>query len=309
MVKILVTGLTGKSGEHMLRKMITNATELMDYTFRIMVRPNSNVGLLDSVPLHIEKFYGDLNDSDDIANFCSGGYETLFHIAGIDKSLPLVKSAVDSGVRRLILVHTTGVYSRFKSAANEYIKIEEEIRRYIEDKPATLTIIRPTMIYGTLHDNNMSVFIRMVDKLRLFPVVSGGQFVLQPVWCKDLGEAYYDIMINPKCTSNKNYDLSGGQEILLIDIFKEIAQQLGVHNTFVSCPFWLAYSLAWVCYVLSFGKKDYREKVQRLVEPRAYSHEAATRDFGYAPATFSDGIREEIRDYMKQRNSRFPNVR
>ena len=41
-----------------------------------------------------------------------------------------------------------------------------------------------------------------------------------------------------------------------------------------------------------------REKVQRLVEPRVYSHEDATKDFGYSPMTFEEGIVDEIKQYL-----------
>lgn len=309
MKKVLITGITGKSGEYMLKKMNANVDVLQDYAFRVMVRSNSDTKLLDSAPLHIEKFYGDLSNDDSVAEFCSGGYDTLVHIAGIHRSLPLVKIAVDAGIRRLVLVHTSGIYSKYKAAGEEYRKIEEKISQYVAGKQVSLTILRPTMIYGTSHDNNLSVFIRMVDNLRVFPVINGGRYELQPVWCKDLGKAYYDIMVSPQLTSNKNYDLSGGQAILLIDMLKEIARQLGVHNTFVPCPFWLAYSAAWIVYILSLGRKDFREKVQRLVEPRAYSHENAARDFGYAPAAFPDGIKEEIQEYKMRKCGGRENVR
>ena len=103
--------------------------------------------------------------------------------------------------------------------------------------------------------------------------------------------------MNPEKTDNKNYDLSGGEPILLIDIFKEIGKQLGVKNIFISCPFFIAYGGAWCVYVITFGKIDFREKVQRMVEPRAYSHADAKRDFGYNPLPFNEGIREEINEY------------
>ena len=78
-----------------------------------------------------------------------------------------------------------------------------------------------------------------------------------------------------------------------------IAKYLGVNNRYISCPFWLAYAGAWVLYVLSFGKLDMREKVQRMVEPRAYDHDKATRDFGYAPVCFEEGIKDEIEQFKE----------
>ena len=83
-------------------------------------------------------------------------------------------------------------------------------------------------------------------------------------------------------------------------MFEEIARQLGVKNVFVSCPYPIAYAGSWLLYMCSFKKIDMREKVQRLVEPRAFSHKEASVDFGYAPAEFAQGIRQEIEMYKQQ---------
>ena len=54
-------------------------------------------------------------------------------------------------------------------------------------------------------------------------------------------------------------------------------------------------------FILTLGKVGYRERVQRLFEPRAYGYEAATKDFGYNPLTLREGIVEEVKEYLGQR--------
>lgn len=212
----------------------------------------------------------------------------------------MVKAAVKAGVERLILVHTTGIYSKYKAAGEGYRQIEAKIGEMVQGKGIQLTYLRPTMIYGSLRDNNVCIFMKMVDKLRLFPVVSGAKYELQPVWCGDLGKAYYQVLVNPETATKEGYNLSGGRPIQLIDMFKTMAQQLGVKNTFVSVPFPIAYGLAWVLYLATLGKKDFREKVQRLVEPRTFDHTDATHDFGYRPLPFEEGVKGEVEEYLAQ---------
>ncbi len=222
----------------------------------------------------------------------------MLHIASISLSEQLVKAAVRSGVKRLILVHTTGIYSKYKAAGENYRQIEARIEKMIEGKGIQLTYLRPTMIYGNLRDANVSIFMRMVDKLRVFPVVNGANYELQPVWCGDLGKAYFQVLMHPDTATKKGYNLSGGRPILLRDMFRVMAQQLGVKNTFVSVPFSIAYGLAWLLYLATFGTKDFREKVQRLVEPRTFDHSDATRDFGYNPVPFEEGVKCEVEEYL-----------
>lgn len=295
---VAITGLTGKSGTWMLQQMLIEHEALNDYYFKVAVRQTSNINNFSKAQFNYELVIGNLTDGDYLNKLCAG-IDTLFHIAGIDKSLLLVKAAVKAGVKRIVLVHTTGIYSKYKEAGELYRQIENEIIAMIEGKDISLTILRPTMIYGNLKDGNISVFIKMVDKLRFFPVVDHANYALQPVWAKDLGVAYYQVLINPVATKNKDYILSGGAEILLIDIFHAIENHLGRKNKYVSIPYPIAYAGAWCFYFLTFGKKDFREKVQRLVEPRVFSHQDATKDFGYNPATFEVGVKEELEEYIK----------
>ncbi|MDD7650006.1 hypothetical protein [Cloacibacillus porcorum] len=74
-------------------------------------------------------------------------------------------------------------------------------------------------------------------------------------------------------------------------------EQLGKKPVFFNVPFPIAYLFAWILFFVSFTQQDYREKVQRLCEPRIFSHEAATKDFDYSPCSFEEGITDEIKEY------------
>lgn len=89
--------------------------------------------------------------------------------------------------------------------------------------------------------------------------------------------------------------------ISLRDMLSEIGKCLGKRVRFISCPFPIAYAGVWILYWMTLKKKDYREKVQRLCEPRVYSHDDATRDFGYAPRSFQVGIVDEVEEYKAHR--------
>ena len=273
-MRVLVTGLTGKTGRCFLAELCRRGLQGSDY--RALVRETSDTRAIEQSGLALEVCRGDLDREADLARALQG-MDTVLHIAGIQKSVPLVRQARKAGVKWLILVHTTGIYSKYKRAGEEYRQAEREIAAILEGTGIALTILRPTMIYGGPDDGNIAVFIRMTDRLPLFPVVSGGRFALQPVHRQDLGRAYYDVLANPETTRGNNYDLSGAYPIDLIDLLRILADELGKHTRFVTVPFFLAYAGAWALYLLTFAKLDLREKVQRLVEPRAYTHAAASR--------------------------------
>lgn len=306
MGKLAITGITGKSGQFFwkeIKKQENLIKQLYGEGINLISRDLNKLEEFKLAEINVSKFSGDLTDKQQNKEFCSG-CDTLVHIAGIHWSLPLVKTAVECGIKRLILVHTTGIYSKYKAAGEEYRNIDSEIYEIAKKNNIALTILRPTMIYGDIKDNNVAVFIKMVDKFRIIPTVNGAHYELQPVHCADLGKAYFDVLISPEKCNNKDFVLSGGKPIELKEMFNEIAKNLNVKRSFISCPFFIAYAGAWIIFILTFGKKDYREKVQRLVEPRVYSHDEAKQIFGYNPRTFQEGIVNEVKQYIEFKENR-----
>lgn len=304
MKKVLVlTGVTGKSGgalAEIIGNNLDKVNEMFPDGIRTIVRETSNTKRLDDSIPNIQKTIGNLTDPIALqAAFTDA--DTLIHVAGIHWSREVVRAAADCHIRRLILVHTTGIYSKYKAAGEEYRQIDDFVYQTCKDKGIVLTILRPTMIYGNTSDRNVITFIKMVDKLPIMPVVNGARYELQPVHYEDLGDAYYKVLMNEESTANKVFILSGGAPILLRDMLKEIGNNLGKDVKFISCPFWLAYSGAWMVYGLTLKKKDYREKVQRLCEPRTFSYDDAAKAFGYSPRTFQEGVKNEVIQYLKEK--------
>jgi len=298
----VLTGVTGKSGRYAIERLIERKDELDECRFRAIVRSKEKAAFIEESGLNIELYVGSIDDEALLLNAMSGA-DTLLHIVGIHTSPRVVDIAIRSGIRRIIVVHTTGVYSKYKSASAEYQSIDEDVANMCKKTGVALTILRPTMIYGGLDDENVVKFITMMDRLPIMPVVSGARFALQPVHRRDLGRAYADALLSDK-TAGKDYVLSGKDPIDLRDMLQAIADGLGKRAKFVSFPYWFAISGAWIVYLLSVTKVDYREKVQRLVEPRAYPHEEATKDFGYDPLSFEDGVKGEVEAYLERKKAR-----
>lgn len=295
---LLVTGITGHTGRYFLQELIDNKYK---GSIRYIVRESSDTSILDNSGLKMEKVVGDINDEGFIKG-AMAGIDTVMHIYNIHHSPTIVQAAIENKVKRAILVHTTGIYSNFKDASQGYKNVEKEITNMTlsPDYPTQVTILRPTMIYGDLCDSNMSKFIKMVDKLRIMPVINGGKSLIQPVNARDLGKAFYMVLMLPDKTAGKAYDLSGEKPLQMIEAFKLISNNLGKKTTFISVPLGLGVFLARAVKVLTLGKIDLIEKVQRMDEDRSYSHEDATRGFGYNPMTFEEGIKLEVNQYLNQ---------
>ena len=299
MKRVLITGITGKSGA-IFAGLLGEDGGALGYALRVLVRTQAQRDWAAGLLPHAEIVLGDLDDQQDLDRMTKD-VDVLFHIAGIQRSWRLVEAAAANQVRRMVLVHTTGIYSKYKAAGEEYRQTEAKIDALTRREGISVTYLRPTMIYGTLDDRNMIQFIKMVDRLNPMPMVDHGRYTLQPVNCRDLGKAYWQVLSALDQTGGKSYILSGRDSLLLCELFEEIAGCLGVRRSFCSVPFPLAYAGAWGVYGLTLGKLDFREKVQRLCEDRSFPHEDAVRDFGYAPMPFAEGLRMEVEEYLREK--------
>ena len=200
------------------------------------------------------------------------------------------------GKPHIVLVHTSGIYSKHKMASEVYQNIEDGMAEQL--KRMNITILRPTMIFGDMKDHNISKFIKVVSKLPVMPEIDRGRAFVQPVNARDLGQAYYKACMHDKLPEYE-YIISGERPVSLHELCSLIGEYLGKKTRFVSMPMWLGVFGARVVNLLCLGKKPLLvEKVLRLGEDRSFSHEAAARDFGYEPEKFEIGLKREVEEFI-----------
>ncbi len=295
---LFITGITGHSGRYFYQTLLEQQYK---GKIRLLVRKSSDISFLSDSPLEIEVVYGELEDQQFVESVLSG-VEAIFHITNIRYTPGIIDAALKAGITRVIAVHTTGIFSKFRDASAEYQNIESELAEIVESQPdLKLTILRPTMIYGDLWDRNISKFIRMMDRYRIFPVIEGGKALIQPVNARDLGRAYYDVLQLSVDKTRSEYILSGESAISMMDCFRMMGTFLGKKTYFVSCPVALGVVIASVTKWFTLCKLDYVEKVQRMTEDRSFSHECAAEDFGYKPQSFEEGLMREVKAYQEQK--------
>ena len=295
-MKIFVTGITGHSGRFYTQRLID---ENCKDEFVCAVRDTSDTSLLDDSALNIKKAVGDLNDVAFLTENMKG-CDMVLHIAGIYQSRHVLQSALEAGVKNAIFVHTTGRYSRFKSASAEYIEIEDEVLR--RKDTMNITVLRPTMIYGTSRDRNMYKLVSYLDRHSFFPIFGRGKNLMQPVHAKDLGDAYYDVIKNWDVTQNRGYNLAGKYPIEYIELVRTVEDYLKTNTKNVKFPIWMSLIGAYM-YNLFFKNAIISvEQVQRMMEDKNFDCTDAANDFGYSPMTFAEGVKGEVEEYLKEKN-------
>lgn len=279
---ILITGLTGLSGSAFYKVL---CREGFNEKIRVLIRPTTNLKMFEDSPLDIEFVTGDILNKDSLKNALKN-CDTVFHIAAKDLARPLVEAIKEENRKiKCIFVSSTIVYSNYYRTS--YLKTDEaDYVKIFEENNLPYVFIRPTMIFDGKTDKNISVFINWLRKFRVFPIVKKGKATIRPIHKDDLANAYYLILKNFDTLKEKEYIVSGERDMTLLEMFKIISEKGGFNNHFINIPFFLAKLAVNSVYFLSLKRIDFREKLDRLTEDRAYDNKAIKEELGFRPTPF-----------------------
>jgi len=297
MMRYVISGATSGTGNAVIRLL---AAKMGSENVTCIVRPTSDTNLLRSLGLNLH--VGDVTDPASLGSVLnrSTAYIDMTHPKHYDRSLEAV---VRSGVERAYFVTTTGIFSNYNRFSEIYRINEAKIRT----SGIVYTILRPSMIYGSLRDKNMHRLVRFLDRSPVFPLFGAGRSLMQPVFVDDLAQGIVNA-IGDSVTENEDYNLAGPAAIPYSEIVDCIARRLGRRVIRVSIPTRLAADLVKIAQYLP-GFPVTEEQVLRLLEDKVYDISKAAAELDYRPRSFQDGIAveiEEMREAGALRRSRPP---
>lgn len=287
---IFVTGATGLTGKYLLQLFDRDA-ELENKNIVLFVRKTSDLSGLMDKGYFIE--YGDITDKASLQNAMAGKeIDTLIHIVQLRYAPTIVDLANQFNVKRLIIIGTTGMFSKYQTYSEEYIKAESYIKKHSK---VPYVILRPTMIYGDSKDRNMNKLLRFMNKYRFFPIFGSGKGMMQPIYYKDLATAIYDVYKH-RDLSNVAFNLAGKEPLTYKQLLQKAGKALGKKVYVVRIPYFIAFSLIGFYNLLSPKPKIKLEQIRRLNEDKVFDYSEAKRAFNFDPIDFDTGIQFQVRD-------------
>jgi nucleoside-diphosphate-sugar epimerase len=288
-MKVFVTGGTGFTGSRVIPLLLKNG-----YQVRCLHRQDS-----DRTPLpepEIEWVKGDLSDARSFASSMKGT-DALVNIAslGFGHAGLIIRAAEEAGIQRAIFISTTAIYTQLNAKSkNTRLAAEQAIQASGLD----YTILRPTMIYGSPRDRNMWRLIQSLRLLPFVPIFGDGTHLQQPIYVDDVARAVTSCLSSDR-TIGKNYNIAGRHPISYNEVIDTVARQLQKRVWKVHIP------PEPVVFFLQLAERMHvpfpikAEQILRLNENKNFDYEAAKIDFGFAPMSFEDGIRLELKSLRK----------
>jgi uncharacterized protein YbjT (DUF2867 family) len=239
-----------------------------------------------------QPIFADLNEPATVDDAFAGvGAEALINLAslGFGHAPAIVAAAEEFGPKRAVFVSTTAIFTNL-NAPSKQIRIAAE--QLVSTCGLDWTIIRPTMIYGTPDDRNLSRLLRVLRRTLVLPLPDGGRRLQQPVHVDDLAQAVLAALATPVAVG-KSYDIAGPEPLTFQQLLSQSAAAVGRRPLLVPVPLSPMIAALRLYERMARRPRIAAEQLERLAEDKAFSISEAVADFGYRPRPFPDGIRHE----------------
>ncbi len=332
---VLVTGATGLLGSHVAQRLRADGVHV-----RAMVRPGSRTDFLGG--LEVEIVRGDLTDPADCARGVSG-VEHIFHCAAkvgdwgrwrefqtgcMEATETLARAAIRAGVGRFVHISSTSAYGHpapGRAPVDEtadlgenvwpldyYTRSKVECERLlwtmVEREGLSLTVIRPSWLFGERDRTTVPRFLREFRRGRML-IVGKGDNPLSAVYAGVVADAAILAARDPG-SRGEAYNITNQGPITQREFVDLFARALGYPRVARRVPYALAF---WGGFVL-----EARGRMLSLADPPRvtrygawllgryleYSTEKARTRLGWSPAIgYAESIERTVRWFLDERQN------
>lgn len=216
----------------------------------------------------------------------------LIHTAPLWLLPELLRTTASEGVKRLVAVSSTSLFTKRGSGTpkerettRRLIEAETVVETICRERRIRWTIFRPTLIYGSGRDHNVSDIARFIARFGFFPIAGAGAGRRQPVHAADLAAACLAVLDNP-ATFERAYDTPGGDTLTYAEMVSRIARGVGRTPRLIHLPRPLLRVALAVASRLPGRRHMTADMADRMDQDLAFDDAAARRDFGYDPRPF-----------------------
>ena len=315
-MKVLVTGGTGFTGSHLVRRLALNGDDV------VCLDNQPGLFAAELSELGVDIRIGSITDRD-LVRECTKGTEVVHHLAAAFRKINLpqsvyrdvnvegtrivLESALDCGTRRVVYCSTQGVHGHVEhppgdedspiAPADYYQQTKYEgelVCHEMADQGVEISIVRPTAIYGPGDAGRFLILFRLASKGR-FLMFGDGETTYHPVYIDNLVDLFELAASRPEAVG-RTY-IGGDEEYYTLnELVRAVGRSIDIDLEIIHLPFrpaWLAAAACEVaCKPFGISPPLFRRRIDWFRQVRAFRIDRARQELGYEPAV---GIDEGLR--------------
>jgi nucleoside-diphosphate-sugar epimerase len=218
--------------------------------------------------------------------------DALVHLAPLWLLPDRLQEFAARGVNRVVALGSTSVFTKSTSmdraeyaVAARLAQAETFLAERCGQFGMAWTLLRPTLIYGTGRDANISAIAAFIRRFGFFPVAGDATGLRSPVHADDVAQACV-AALHTDAARDRSYQITGGESLTYREMVLRVFAALSVRPRLVSMPAWLMQAFA-VPAALAGVAGINAELVRRMNRDQAFDSADAIRDLGYAPRPFN----------------------
>lgn len=197
-----------------------------------------------------------------------------------------------AGCRHLVVLSSTSRFTKVASereADREVASLlsqgEDDLVAWGREHDVAVTILRPTMIYGSERDGNVSSIRSALRRFRFFPVVGPARGLRQPVHAADVADAALRAAATSPDRLAPAYNVSGAEVLTYRAMVDRVRRSVPGPTFVLRVPGFLFR----VAERVAPGSRKVHTAAgmaARMSTDMVFDHSAASQDFGYSPRPF-----------------------
>lgn len=182
-----------------------------------------------------------------------------------------------------------------RDVARRLLAAEASLFEVSEQRGASATILRPTLVYGAGRDQTLTRIAQLAQRWGRFVMPRRSDGLRQPVHVDDLATAALAACLAP-ASHGRSYDLPGGEVLAYREMVRRVLACMTPPPALIELPMPLFRTALAAAQARGIAADLTSAAVQRMREDLVFDLAPAQRDFGYAPRPFRPEARMFVRD-------------
>ena len=207
--------------------------------------------------------------------------------------LPDYFSLLDScGARRVVVLSSTSRFTKTDSSDPSEQRVaarlaagEQGLIDWAEKKGIDWVILRPTLIYGSGRDKNISSIAAVIRRCGFFPLLGAAQGSRQPIHASYVAIACLQALRHSGLV-NQAYNISGSETLTYKEMVRRVFVAMGREPRFSRVPSVVFRLTLALLHLLPRFRGVTVGMAERMNRDMIFDHSDARRDFGFKPGSF-----------------------